>query len=74
MLLFELILLLSSCSVCIFKKPSLKLSVILPLSLKPAIILFSIVFPSISLATPILLEKNALESLESPILENKSLF
>ena len=57
-----------------FKNPNLKLLEILPLSLKPAIILFSIVFPSRSLATPILLEKNALESLESPKFANKSLF
>ena len=42
-----------------FKNPNLKLLEILPLSL--SIILFSIVFPLRSLATPILLEKNALE-------------
>ena len=63
-----------SASVTIFKKPILKFLFNFPLSLIPELILFSIVFPSISLATPILLEKKGRPSLESPKSLNRSLF
>ena len=52
-----------SSSVKTFNKPILKLSFNLPLNLIPLIILFSIVFPSISLVIPILLEKKGSASL-----------
>ena len=71
---FAFILFLGSSFVYIFKTPSLVFFDNFPLSLNPALILFSIVFPFSSLATPILLEKKVLESLLSPKLENKSLF
>ena len=64
----------SSASVRIFKNPIRKLELSFPLSRPPAIILFSIVLPSLSLATPIRLEKNGITSLVDPKSLNKSSF
>ena len=63
-----------SASVSTFKNPIRKLEFNLPLSRPPAIILFSIVFPSMSLATPIRLEKKGITSLVDPKSLNKSSF
>ena len=64
----------ASSAVCIFKNPRRSFGLILPLNRAPAMILFWMVFPSRSLATPILLEKNGCDSRLSPKLSNKSLF
>ena len=63
-----------SASVSMFRNPNLRLEFNFPLRRAPAIILFSMVFPSKSSATPILLEKKGATSLFAPKSLNKSSF